>query len=177
MPKSTPYLYGDALEKLAAELPTTKTALLCSLLLERCAALGKDAQTNLATALRRRPRYHLRNVLQTRSPRTQKNRAHPRRGAGKVPNSRNCTLNKLRPAWNTIRQPISEKSKRPDRVFIIEARKTLMSWCMEEGNPMSKANAECKESYRCLFSSPESGALALCPMWRTLTRCLRLSSA
>ena len=71
----------DALEKLAAELPTTKTALLCSLLLERCAALGKDAQTNLATALRRRPRYHLRNVLQTRSPGTQKT-AHIR-GAGR----------------------------------------------------------------------------------------------
>ena len=34
MPKSTPYLYRDALEKLAAEPPTTKTALLCSLLLE-----------------------------------------------------------------------------------------------------------------------------------------------
>ncbi len=34
MTKSTPYLYPDALEKLAAEPPTTKTALLCSLLLE-----------------------------------------------------------------------------------------------------------------------------------------------
>jgi hypothetical protein len=34
MTKSTPYLYRDALEKLAAEPPTTKTALLCSLLLE-----------------------------------------------------------------------------------------------------------------------------------------------
>ena len=34
MAKSTPYLYRDALEKLAAELPPTKTALLCSLLLE-----------------------------------------------------------------------------------------------------------------------------------------------
>jgi hypothetical protein len=34
MTKSTPYLYRDTLEKLAAEPPTTKTALLCSLLLE-----------------------------------------------------------------------------------------------------------------------------------------------
>jgi hypothetical protein len=34
MTKSTPYLYRDALEKLAAEPPTTKTALLCSLLSE-----------------------------------------------------------------------------------------------------------------------------------------------
>src|SRR2546430_15448085 len=34
MPKSTPYLYRDTLEKLAAEPPTTKTALLCSLLSE-----------------------------------------------------------------------------------------------------------------------------------------------
>ena len=34
MTKSSPYLYRDALEKLAAEPPTTKTALLCSLLSE-----------------------------------------------------------------------------------------------------------------------------------------------
>jgi hypothetical protein len=34
MTKSTPYLYRDALEKLATEPPTTKTALLCSLLSE-----------------------------------------------------------------------------------------------------------------------------------------------
>jgi hypothetical protein len=34
MPKSTPYLYRDTLEKLAAEPPTSKTALLCSLLFE-----------------------------------------------------------------------------------------------------------------------------------------------
>ena len=34
MTKSTPYLYRDTLEKLAAEPPATKTALLCSLLLE-----------------------------------------------------------------------------------------------------------------------------------------------
>jgi hypothetical protein len=34
MTKSTPYLYRDTLEKLAAEPPTTKTALLGSLLLE-----------------------------------------------------------------------------------------------------------------------------------------------
>jgi hypothetical protein len=34
MTKSTLYLYRDALEKLAAEPPTTKTALLCSLLSE-----------------------------------------------------------------------------------------------------------------------------------------------
>jgi hypothetical protein len=34
MPKSTPNLYRDMLEKLAAEPPTTKTALLCSLLFE-----------------------------------------------------------------------------------------------------------------------------------------------
>jgi hypothetical protein len=34
MTKSTPYLYRDALEKLAAEPPTTKTALLGSLLSE-----------------------------------------------------------------------------------------------------------------------------------------------
>src|SRR5438105_12951175 len=34
MPKSTPYLYRDALEKLAAEPPTTKTAFVCSLLSE-----------------------------------------------------------------------------------------------------------------------------------------------
>ncbi len=34
MPKSTPYLYREALEKLAAEPPTTKTALLRSLLVE-----------------------------------------------------------------------------------------------------------------------------------------------
>ncbi len=34
MTKSTPNLYRGALEKLAAEPPTTKTALLCSLLLE-----------------------------------------------------------------------------------------------------------------------------------------------
>src|SRR5437016_12429561 len=39
MPKSTPYLYRDTLEKLAAEPPTTKTALLCSLLFEIEAAL------------------------------------------------------------------------------------------------------------------------------------------
>lgn len=36
---STPYLYRQALEKLAAEPPTTKTALLCSLLSEIEAAL------------------------------------------------------------------------------------------------------------------------------------------
>ena len=34
MTKSTPYLYRDTLEKLAAEPPTTKTALLYSLLSE-----------------------------------------------------------------------------------------------------------------------------------------------
>src|SRR5437588_6368330 len=34
MAKSTPNLYRDTLEKLAAEPPTTKTALLCSLLFE-----------------------------------------------------------------------------------------------------------------------------------------------
>jgi hypothetical protein len=34
MKKSTPYLYRDTLEKLAAEPTTTKTALVCSLLLE-----------------------------------------------------------------------------------------------------------------------------------------------
>src|SRR5438132_2829032 len=34
MPKSTPYLYRDTLEKLAAEPPTTKTAFVCSLLSE-----------------------------------------------------------------------------------------------------------------------------------------------
>jgi len=34
MTKSTPNLYRDTLEKLAAEPPTTKTALLCSLLFE-----------------------------------------------------------------------------------------------------------------------------------------------
>jgi len=34
MPKSTPYLYRDTLEKLAAEPPTSKTALLSSLLFE-----------------------------------------------------------------------------------------------------------------------------------------------
>ena len=34
MAKSTPYLYRDTLEKLAAEPPTTKTALFCSLLFE-----------------------------------------------------------------------------------------------------------------------------------------------
>ncbi len=39
MSKSTPYLYRDTLEKLAAEPPTTKTALLCSLLFEIEAAL------------------------------------------------------------------------------------------------------------------------------------------
>src|SRR6516165_68179 len=39
MPKSTPYLYRDTLEKLAAEPTTTKTALLRSLLSEIEAAL------------------------------------------------------------------------------------------------------------------------------------------
>jgi len=39
MAKSTPNLYRDTLEKLAAEPPTTKTALLCSLLFEIEAAL------------------------------------------------------------------------------------------------------------------------------------------
>ena len=39
MPMSTTNLYRHALEKLAAEPPTTKTALLCSLLLEIEAAL------------------------------------------------------------------------------------------------------------------------------------------
>src|SRR6266513_5316443 len=78
MAKSTPNLYRDILEKLAAEPPTTKTALLCSLLFEIEVALRSgDAQTNLATALRRRPRYHLRNVLQTHSPGTQE-KAHIR---------------------------------------------------------------------------------------------------
>ena len=44
-------------------------------------ASGEDAQTNLATALRRRPRYQLRNVLQTHSAGTQE-KAHIR-GAGR----------------------------------------------------------------------------------------------
>src|SRR5207245_11564462 len=39
MPMSTPNLYRDTLGKLAAEPPTTKTALLCSLLFEIEAAL------------------------------------------------------------------------------------------------------------------------------------------
>ena len=39
MSKSTPYLYRDTLEKLAAEPPTTKTAFVCSLLSEIEAAL------------------------------------------------------------------------------------------------------------------------------------------
>ena len=39
MLKSTPYLYRDTLEKLAAEPPTTKTAFVCSLLSEIEAAL------------------------------------------------------------------------------------------------------------------------------------------
>lgn len=40
MAKSTIYLYRDTLEKLAAEPPTTKTALLCSLMSEIERALG-----------------------------------------------------------------------------------------------------------------------------------------
>ncbi len=39
MARSTPNLYRDSLEKLAAEPPTTKTALLCSLLFDIEAAL------------------------------------------------------------------------------------------------------------------------------------------
>jgi hypothetical protein len=42
---------------------------------------------------------------------------------------------------------------------------------------VSKANAECEESYSCFFSFAESGALAPCRMWRTLTTWWRLSSA
>ena len=41
MPKSTPYLYRDTLEKLAAEPPTTKSALLYSLLSEIEMALNR----------------------------------------------------------------------------------------------------------------------------------------
>jgi hypothetical protein len=92
------------LEKLAAEPPTTKTALLCSLLFEIEAALrsGKthkqiwqrlsDAGLDITCeTFCRLIRRHA------------KKRAYPRRGAGKVSKSRNSTPNKLRPAWNTIR--------------------------------------------------------------------------
>jgi hypothetical protein len=52
-----------------------------------------------------------------------KERAYPPRWAGKGPTSPNCPPSKLRLAWNTIRWSISEKWRRPGRVFIIEARK------------------------------------------------------
>jgi hypothetical protein len=98
------YLYRDTLEKLAAEPPTTKTALLCSLLLEiegarrsgkthkqiwqRLSDAGLDITCETFCRLIRRAR--------------KKTRISAARG-GKVSKSRNSTLNKLRPAWNTIR--------------------------------------------------------------------------
>jgi hypothetical protein len=43
---------------------------------------------------------------------------------------------------------------------------------------VSKANAESEEIYSCLLLSfVESNALAPCPMWRTFTTALRLSTA
>jgi len=100
----TPYLYRDTLEKLAAEPPTAKTALLCSLLFEIGAALrsgkthkqiwqrlfdaGLDITCETFCRLIRRAR--------------KKKGAYPRRGAEKVSKSQSCTPNKLRPAGNTI---------------------------------------------------------------------------
>jgi len=69
------------------------------------------------------------------------------RGAGRE-TCRSPELHAQQTATVVEHDPLSQSPESRSvqgRVFIFEVRKTWMSWCVEEGNPMSKANAEREE--------------------------------
>jgi hypothetical protein len=108
------------------------------------------------------------------------NREH---GSNKLDDRAHCTEVPELPAQQTASRvehdPLANlrkvKASRPG--FHFRGTENLDVLVHGRRESVSKANAECEESYSCFFSFAESGALAPCRMWRTLTTWWRLSSA
>jgi predicted RNA-binding Zn-ribbon protein involved in translation (DUF1610 family) len=166
MKKSTPYLYRDTLEKLAAEPTTTKTALVCSLLLEiiegalrsgkthkqiwqRLSDAGLDITCETFCRLIRRVRRKPRTSAARGGKSVEVPELHARQTATGVEHDPLANLRKV-------------EASRP--VFTSRYRKFGCPSAWKERISRAKQTLNAEESYRCLFSFVESAALAPCRM-------------